>query len=721
MTLQPTCAAVDSGVILPNINDTFSGTAPDRGAHEYGGVVATYGPRPPPTSANDEVVLYAAESTTIVGDWQLVTDPSAATSRRLQNPNAGAAKLATPFVTPPSYFELTFNADAGKAYRLWIRGRAEADDWANDSAFVQFDHSVTESGTATYRIGTTSATTYSLENCSGCCVSGWGWQDNGYGAGMLGPAIVFDASGPQRVRIQVREDGLGIDQVVLSAVKYLTAPPGAMKNDMTILPRTGSGGSTNAAPAVSIISPAANTTFTAPASIDIVADARDSDGTVSRVEFFANGAAIGSRTAAPWSVTWSGVGAGSYSLTAVAADNLAATTTSAPVSVTVTPGSTTDEVVLYAADATTIAGQWRPIADATAAGGLRLQTPDAGAAKLTTPLATPASFFELTFNADAGKPYRLWVRGKAEADHWANDSAFVQFDHSVTESGTPTYRIGTTSATTYSVENCSGCGVSGWGWEDNGYGSGVIGPLIYFDASGPQRLRIQLREDGLGIDQVVLSSIKYVTSSPGVLKNDATILPRTGSGSGGTTIDEIVLHARTATIGADWIVTTDSTAAGGARLQNPNLDAAKVATPLASPAKYFELTFHADAGKAYRLWIRSKAESDSWANDSAFVQFDHSVTQSGTPTYRIGTTAATTYILEDCNGCGLSGWGWQDNGYGTGVLGPLIYFDASGPQRLRIHVREDGLGIDQIVLSAVKYLTSAPGAVKGDTTILAPR
>jgi hypothetical protein len=43
------------------------------------------------------------------------------------------------------------------------------------------------------------------------------------------------SQGLQRMRIQVREDGLAIDQVVLSAVKYLNASPGALRNDSTIL------------------------------------------------------------------------------------------------------------------------------------------------------------------------------------------------------------------------------------------------------------------------------------------------------------------------------------------------------------------------------------------------------------------------------------------------------------------------------------------------------
>ena len=77
------------------------------------------------------------------------------------------------------------------------------------------------------------------------------------------------------------------------------------------------------------------------------------------------------------------------------------------------------------------------------------------------------------------------------------------------------------------IEDCSGCGVSNWGWQDNGYGTNVMGPLIYFAAGGPQTIRIQTREDGFAIDQIVLSHTTFVNSSPGGLKDDATILTRT--------------------------------------------------------------------------------------------------------------------------------------------------------------------------------------------------
>ena len=182
------------------------------------------------------------------------------------------------------------------------------------------------------------------------------------------------------------------------------------------------------------------------------------------------------------------------------------------------------DIVLYAAHASSVAGGWRLVADATAAAGQRMSQPNAGAAKLVTPLASPANFFELTFNAEAGRGYRLWIRGKAQNNSYTNDSAHVQFSGSVTSGGTPTYRIGTTSSTAFVLEDCAGCGVSGWGWADNGYG--MAGPLIYFATTGPQTVRIQQREDGLSIDQIVLSAGTYLNAAPGTTKNDTTIVPR---------------------------------------------------------------------------------------------------------------------------------------------------------------------------------------------------
>jgi endonuclease/exonuclease/phosphatase family metal-dependent hydrolase len=163
----------------------------------------------------------------------------------------------------------------------------------------------------------------------------------------------------------------------------------------------------------------------------------------------------------------------------------------------------------------------------------------------------------------------------------------------------------------------------------------------------------------------------------------------------------IELPPENATVRAGkWVVTTDATAPGGGKtMRHPNANAAKITTAAASPANYFELTFSAQAGVPYRLSLYGKADNNYWGNDSVFVQFSGSVSSTGSAKWRIGTTSATEINLEDCSGCGLSGWKWQDNGYGLNVTGEPIYFASTGTQRMRVQTREDGLSVDQIVLA----------------------
>jgi len=94
----------------------------------------------------------------------------------------------------------------------------------------------------------------------------------------------------------------------------------------------------NQAPTVSLTSPSTGSSFTAPATISLTASASDSDGTIQKVEFFNGSTLLGTSTTSPFSFSWSNVPAGSYSLSAVARDNLGATTVSSWSDITV--GST---------------------------------------------------------------------------------------------------------------------------------------------------------------------------------------------------------------------------------------------------------------------------------------------------------------------------------------------------------------------------------------------
>jgi len=383
-----------------------------------------------------------------------------------------------------------------------------------------------------------------------------------------------------------------------------------------------------------------------------------------------------------------------------------------------TAGAATDEVLLLASRASTIAGRWRAVPDTTAANGARLYQPDAGAAKLTTPLVSPGDYFEMTFMADAGKPYRLWLRGTAEANAWTNDSVFVQFSDSIDASGAPIFRIGTASATTVSLEDDNGAGVAGWGWQDNGWGTGVLGPAITFATPGLHTIRIQTREDGFSIDQIVLSARRYIASAPGLLKNDTTIL--TAAAPAATAPAEIVIHAGDlplANLHGDWTRVADASAADGQALWNPNRGAPKIGAPAAAPVSYIDVPFTAQAGVPYQIWLRMRAEADSYANDSLYVQLSGAVDAAGQPVARIGTPQGAAVVLQDHDGALLAGWGWNDNGWAS--LGTPYTFAVTGAQTLRIQQREDGMMIDQIVISPAKYLSTAPGPLTGDRTIIA--
>ena len=177
-----------------------------------------------------------------------------------------------------------------------------------------------------------------------------------------------------------------------------------------------------------------------------------------------------------------------------------------------------------------IQGQWSRVADPTAAGGVRLYDANLGAPKVNTPVADPSSRVIVQFYPEPTLTYKLWVRLKADGNSWANDSVWLQFSGATDASGTPKYQVFGTTGLAINLEECSGCGESGWGWEDDGWGTrNMNGVTLRFPNPDwdPQYMVIQTREDGVSIDQIVLSAEKYLTTRPGAAKNDATILPRT--------------------------------------------------------------------------------------------------------------------------------------------------------------------------------------------------
>jgi regulation of enolase protein 1 (concanavalin A-like superfamily) len=133
---------------------------------------------------------------------------------------------------------------------------------------------------------------------------------------------------------------MGTDAIPMASTVYVglattshntAAATDAVFDNFTVKPVTAA---PNQPPIVALTAPAGGTTLTAGTSLSISAAASDSDGTISRVDFYAGTTLIGSDATSPYQVAWSSVPVGTYSLTAVAVDNDGAKTTSPSVTVT---------------------------------------------------------------------------------------------------------------------------------------------------------------------------------------------------------------------------------------------------------------------------------------------------------------------------------------------------------------------------------------------------
>ncbi|HBA85679.1 MAG TPA: hypothetical protein DCZ95_16480 [Verrucomicrobia bacterium] len=90
-------------------------------------------------------------------------------------------------------------------------------------------------------------------------------------------------------------------------------------------------------PRVSLTSPEEGWSYEAPAAMTVSAQASSALGTVTQVEFYADGAWLHADAVAPYGFTWSGAATGTYALTARAYDDLGCSAVSAPVAIQVIP------------------------------------------------------------------------------------------------------------------------------------------------------------------------------------------------------------------------------------------------------------------------------------------------------------------------------------------------------------------------------------------------
>ena len=105
----------------------------------------------------------------------------------------------------------------------------------------------------------------------------------------------------------------------------------------------------NKPPLVSIVKPVNNQSYSAPAYIHFEAAASDTDGRITRVEFYNGSTLLRTEYKYPYTYVWRNVPEGNYTITAVATDNWGAQTTSKSITVRVRSASAIVSSKPYAA------------------------------------------------------------------------------------------------------------------------------------------------------------------------------------------------------------------------------------------------------------------------------------------------------------------------------------------------------------------------------------
>lgn len=165
------------------------------------------------------------------------------------------------------------------------------------------------------------------------------------------------------------------------------------------------------------------------ASAKLSATASDPDGSITKVEYYANGVKIGEDDTAPYVFSWTGYTAGNYHITARAVDDDGAAATSNAIIVPVfSPGQTGLYVQYYnAADFTSfVLARVEAIIDADYGNGAPVagMVVDNFSTRWRGRLLTrDPGTYNLTFFADDG--VRVWVDGNLVIDRWAYDPAAV--------------------------------------------------------------------------------------------------------------------------------------------------------------------------------------------------------------------------------------------------------------------------------------------------------
>ena len=654
---------------------------------------------PPPT----EIVIYASDipAANRHGAWSSAADATAAAGIKLQTPDNGVANASAPLAAPVDYVDVSFTASSATPYTFWMRLKALNNSKYNDSLWVQFSDAQV-GGSSIYPMNSTSGLIVNLATDStASSLNNWGWQNTAYWISQP-TTVTFAATGTHTLRIQTREDGAQLDQIVLSPVAYLTASPGSVTNDTTIVPKPG-GSSPPGAP-------------TSPSP----ADAATGIGTSPTLSWSASGATsynVRFGTANPPPQVSTGQAAATYAPGSLAASTTyfwqvvatnSAGSTSGPVWSFTTgaaaPGAPTAPTP---ADAATGVGT-SPTLSWSAAGATsydvkfgtanpppQVSTGQAAATYVPGTLANSTTYFWqiVARNSGGSTPGPVWSfttaaptptpPGTPGSPSPANVATNVAI--------TPTLAWSSTGATSYDVK----------------FGTTNPPPQVSTGQASATYTPPTLANSATYFWQIVATNTAGSTTGP-VWSFTTTAPPPANVVIYASDIPASALHG-------NWQAASDPTSPNATKILSVDNGLATTSAPLAAPTDYVDVTFTAQAGINYTLWLRLKATANSKFNDSIWVQFSDALF-AGSPIYPMNSTSGLLVNLAtDSTATSLNGWGWANTAYWLSQV-TTVTFATTGTHTIRIQIREDGVQFDQIVLNPLT--TAPPGGPTNDNTIV---
>lgn len=160
---------------------------------------------------------------------------------------------------------------------------------------------------------------------------------------------------------------------------------------------------------------------------------------------------------------------------------------------------------------------------------------------------------------------------------------------------------------------------TGWRWES--YDNETKGPAAtYFENDGEHTMRVQMRECGIRIDQIILKAVND-NAKPGSVESQDGAETVISAGD----ISKADIHGT-------WRKFEDNTAYCRFRMDDHVHDVIEN-VPLIKPQNYFDIKFKAKKGIRYSVHLRTQSHAE--CNGSVWIQFNDSIDKDGQPRYRI--------------------------------------------------------------------------------------